>query len=372
MGQNKPIIKERESGIELLRIILMLQVIFLHVSNFGEFAAINRDWGGLHELVYWVNQTLCRCPVYVFMLISGYFSVTSKTTMSTVWKKAGSVYLPMIFYSLAITFVLGLTGIVNLGNDDIIKSFFPLTSGTWYFMSVYLLVFILSPVVNGALTKLSKRDFQILLAVLFVLFSVWQVISEVEPFDRFVRTTSIIETTKGRGLDGFLFMYIIGAYLRLHKPREEKIAWKYLFFYVGFAVLDIVFVYATKGVPVLENFAKIVNYNNAPVAIIQGVCLLLFFRTLTFKSKIINKISTHNLGVYMVHEHWMMRKVIWDKIFVATQSRAFYMSPVYMVKIYAIILIIYVSCWIIDFLRAKLFDLVKNISGKLSRKNKQA
>ncbi len=367
MNGNKPIVKERESGIELLRIILMLQVIFLHVSNFGEFASINRDWGGIHELVYWINQTLCRCPVYVFMLISGYFSVTSKTTMQTVWKKAGTIYLPMIFYSLVITLILGTTGLVPVTGTEIVKSFFPLTSGTWYFMSVYLLVFILSPVVNSALTKLSKKDFQILLAVLFVMFSIWQVISKIEPIDLVVRTTSIIETTKGRGLDGFLFMYIIGAYLRLHRPREEKVAWKYLFLYVGFAVIDIIIVYASRGVPVLENYAKVVNYNNAPIAIIQGVCLLLFFRTLRFKSKIINKISTHNLGVYMVHEHWLMRNLIWDKIFVATQSPAFYTSPIYMVKIYAIILVIYVSCWIIDFIRGTLFDGVKKIAHKFRK-----
>lgn len=364
MNQTKPIVKERESGIELLRIILMLQVIYLHVSNFGEFASINRDWGGMHELIYWIHQTLCRCPVYVFMLISGYFSVTSKTTMQTVWKKAGTVYLPMIFYSLVLTLVVGVAGLAEVRLGDIIKAFLPLTSRTWYFMTVYLLVLILSPVVNSALTRLSKKDFQILLGVLFFLFSLWQVASNVEPFSKVISVDSVIETTKGRGLDGFLFMYIIGAYLRLHTKREEKIAWKYLFLYVGLAVLDIVIVYATRGVPVLENYAKIVNYNNAPIAILQGVCLLLFFRTLRFKSKFINRISNHNLGVYMIHEHWLMRGVIWDKIFVATQNPVFYSSPFYLVKVYGIILIIYVSCWTIDFIRGCLFDTVKKLKKR--------
>lgn len=364
MKQSKPLVKERESGVELLRIILMLQVIFLHVSNFGEFASINKDWGGLHELVYWVMQTLCRCPVYVFMIISGYFSVTSKTTMQTVWKKAGTVYLPMIFYSLVLTLVIGATGLGEIGAYDIIRSFFPLTSRTWYFMTIYLLVLILSPVINSALIKLSKKDFQILLGVLFFMFSLWQVASSVEPFSKVISVDSVIETTKGRGLDGFLFMYIIGAYLRLHKEREEKIAWKYLFLYVGLAVLDIAVVYATRGVPVLENYAKIVNYNNAPIAVLQGVCLFLFFRTLRFKSRIINRISNHNLGVYMIHEHWLMRPVVWDKIFVATQNPVFYSSPFYLVKVYAIIFIIYVSCWVIDFARGYLFDTVKKLKKR--------
>ncbi len=361
MKNSKPVVKERESGIELLRIILMLQVIFLHVSNFGEFGSINRDWGGWHEIIYWINQTLCRCPVYVFMLISGYFSVTSKTTMSTVWKKAGNVYLPMIFYSLVLTLVLGVTGLADVSGYDIVKSFFPLTSRTWYFMSIYLLVLVLSPTVNLALNRLSKRDFQILLCVLFFLFSLWQVAANCPPFSKIISIDSVIETKKGRGLYGFLFMYIIGAYIRLHTKREEETAWKYLLLFVGFAFFDIILVYVLRDIPVLGNYLKVVNYNNAPIAILQGVCLLLFFRTLRFKSKIINRISNHNLGVYMVHEHWLMRGVIWDKIFVATQNPLFYTSPFYLLKIYGIILVIYVSCWTIDLLRGYLFEGVKRV-----------
>lgn len=364
MSGIKNVTKERESGIELLRIILMLQVIYLHISNFGEFGSINHNWGGWHELIYWINQTICRCPVYVFMIISGYFSVTSKSTMTTVWKKAGNVYLPMIFYSVILTLVLCISGLADFNGYNIVKSFFPVTARTWYFMTVYLLVLILSPAVNAALNRLSKRDFQILLCILFFLFSIWQVLANFEPFSKIISIDSVMETKKGRGLYGFLFMYIIGAYIRLNTEREEKIAWKYLAFFGGLAVFDIVMVYAFRDVPILENYVKVVNYNNAPVAILQGIMLFMFFRTLRFKSKIINRISNHNLGVYMIHEHWLMRTVIWDKIFVATQNPVFYSSPFYLFKVYGIILVIYVSCWTIDLLRGYIFKGIEKVFKK--------
>lgn len=364
MSNIKNVTKERESGIELLRIILMLQVIYLHISNFGEFGSINHAWGGWHELIYWINQTFCRCPVYVFMIISGYFSVTSQSTMTNVWKKAGKVYFPMIFYSIVLTLVLCISGVADFSGYNIIKSFFPVTSRTWYFMTVYLLVLVLSPAVNAALNRLSKRDFQILLCVLFFLFSIWQVLAYFEPFSKIISIDSVMETKKGRGLYGFLFMYIIGAYIRLHTKREEKTAWKYLAFFAGFAVFDIILVYVLRDVPVLGNYVKIVNYNNAPVAILQGVMLFMFFRTLRFKSKVINRISNHNLGVYMVHEHWLVRTVIWDKIFVATQNPIFYSSPFYLFKVYGIILVIYVSCWTIDLARGYIFEGIKKVFSK--------
>lgn len=368
MNNEKPVVKVRDSGVELLRIILMLQVIYLHVSNFGKFSAVNLDWGGAHELVYWIHQMLSRCPVYVFILISGYFSVTSKATMKTIWPKAKTIYSSALFYSLGITLLFLASGIADVDTGDIVKSFFPLTSRTWYFISVYLLVLVLSPVVNLALTSLSKRDYRILLAVLFFLFSIWQVVADVDPFNKIISVHSVIETTKGRGLDGFLFMYIIGGYIRLHVKQEEKPAWKYLALYFGFALLDVALVYILDGVPVLENYINIVNHNNAPVAILQGVCLLLFFRTVHFKSKFINKVSSHNLGVYMFHEHWLMRGVIWDKVFVATQSPVFYSSPLYLVKVYGIILIIYVVGILVDMFRALIFDGFGKLYKKIRKK----
>lgn len=367
MEKEKPVVKVRDSGVELLRIILMLQVIYLHVSAYGKFGSINLELGGLHALSYWVHQTLSRCPVYVFVLISGYFSVTSKATMKTIWPKAKTVYLSAIFYSLTITLLILVTGIANVGELDVIKSFFPLTSRTWYFISAYLLVFVLSPVINLALTKLSKEDYRILLIVLFFLFSIWQIAANVEPLKQVISVNSVIEATKGRGLYGFMFMYIIGGYVRLHVKPEEKPAWKYLALYVGLALLDIAIVYAVKGVPVLENYRKIVNFNNAPIAILQGVCLLLFFRTVHFKSKFINKVSSHNLGVYMIHEHWLMRGVLWNKIFAATQNPAFYASPFHLVKIYGIILVIYVVCIVIDMCRELIFNCIGKIYKKLAK-----
>ncbi len=357
MTNPKPIIKERESGIELLRIILMLQVIYLHVSNFGEFGSINNSLGGLNELTYRILQTLNRCPVYVFMIISGYFSVKSKSTMKNIWKKAGNIYSSMAFYSILLTAVLCLSGLAEANPYNVLKAFFPLTSRTWYFMTVYLLVLILSPVLNLALNKLEKNDFRILLVVLFVLFSLWQVVATINPI---ISVDSVIETTKGRGLYGFLFMYIVGAYIRLHTKEEEKTNWKYLIFFFALAIFDIILVYLLKDFPVLKSYLKIVNYNNAPVAVIQGIMLFMFFRTLRFRSGIINKISEHNLGVYMIHEHWLMRPVIWDKIFVTTQNPLFYSSPVFIPAIFGIILAIYISCWAIDLLRGFIFRAVKN------------
>ena len=363
--------KVRDSGIELLRIILMLQVIFLHISAFGKYSSISIEMGGIHEFLSWLQQTLSRCAVYVYMIISGYFSVTSTSTIKTTFSKVKTIYLSAIFYSLLITLVLWKTNLVNVEQYDIIKSFFPITSRTWYFISSYLLVLILSPVVNLALTRLSKNDYKILLAILFFLFSIWQIAANYEPINEIIGVNSVMEATKGRGLYGFLFMYIVGGYIRLHVKPSEKPQWKYLALYLGLAIFDVILIYAVDGAPVLGYYKKIFNYNNAPIAIIEGICLFMFFRSIHFKSKFINKVASHNLAVYMIHEHWLMRKVIWNKIFVATKNPAFYSSPIFLVKIYGIILIVYIACVLIDICREFIFKGIAKTYKAITKKEQK-
>ena len=72
----------RESGIELLRIILMLQVVFLHICDYGEYSVYPPDKGGVDCLVYWIMMFMSRTTVYVYIALTGYFSVSSKSNQS--------------------------------------------------------------------------------------------------------------------------------------------------------------------------------------------------------------------------------------------------------------------------------------------------
>ena len=71
--------KQRESNLELLRIIAMCGVIILHYNNplIGKAFELVKD----NTLNYWIIhflESLFICSVNLFMVISGYFMVTSK------------------------------------------------------------------------------------------------------------------------------------------------------------------------------------------------------------------------------------------------------------------------------------------------------
>ena len=348
--------KTRKSGIELLRIILMLQVIFLHVCTKGKYSSFARGHlGPRNELFYWCIWLMSRCPVYLYFIISGYFSVTSNKTLGDIKGKLTKTYTAMLFYSI----LLPLTGWIfrwwEMTPKVVAMMLFPNITRVWYFMTLYLIVLFLSPYLNSCLTKLSKKDYLALLAVLMVILSILPMLTRFEPFASVVNLEQIVSTDGGKSLYGMIFMYILGGYLRLHVKTHERAQIKYLIFFFILLGINVVSRYRVPG------YAKTAGTFDNCFIILQGVCLLLYFRDMQFQSKWINRIAALNLGVYMIHEHLQFRWIIWNDIFPVTQSKSFYMTWKYPFKILLICIAIFAGCAFIEQIRLWIFAGVRKI-----------
>lgn len=349
----KPI---RESGIELLRILMMLQVIFLHVcsSTHGGFTGLAEggDLGDGTLLFYRAMFYCSRCPVYVYIILTGYFSVTSNKTFSDVRPKLLKTYFPMLFYSIGIPFVGWAMGMWDLTSIQSIKAFFPFLCKTWYFMTLYLLVVALSPFLNKCLTNLKKKEYLWLLGILFFVFCIMTAISGIKPLSDVFSVDKVVSTQGGKGLYGFLFMYILGGFLRLHIPPFGGPKIRFLLAFFGLAAINIGLLYAYPP------YFKVITHNQNLFSVLQCVCLVLFFREVKFRSRVINYIAGSCLGVYMLHEHPIFRKFIWDSIFPMTQEVGFYSQWYFPLKIAAICVIIFVGCALIDQIRIYFFKAI--------------
>ena len=69
-----PTKKVRESGLELGRMIIMFQIVFLHVCTYGNYAGAAKADGGIHEVLFYLIWLMCRGPVLLLIMIMGYFS----------------------------------------------------------------------------------------------------------------------------------------------------------------------------------------------------------------------------------------------------------------------------------------------------------
>lgn len=278
--------KERDSNIELLRIICMLMVVALHILRYGPDtpdleATISKD----NLIAAFLNSFMC-CAVNVFVLISGFYGMKLKV------KGISSLYSSCALYG-------GLCYIVHLLVDDgsmsrygIVKhTIFTLSHPRW-FIGAYLSLYLLSPILNRAINSLSKRDFQKVLALLVIL-NVY--------FGWFWGGSF---NTDGYNYTHFVFLYFIGRYFRIYRPMWANSKLLTASLYLGCSlVLGISAIILATTPNVWSIYMLISHGYNNPIVIIEAVALLLLFSNLNFHNHFINWIASSTLAVYLIHEN---------------------------------------------------------------------
>ncbi|MCU7496690.1 MAG: acyltransferase [Ignavibacteria bacterium] len=344
--------KSRDNNIELLRIIAMLMIVAHHYMWHGgalkQCATYSIDW-----FFAWTVEALSVVAVNCYVLISSYFLVNSGFKL----KKLLRLWIQVLFYSLGAYFFLIAIGLEQLGAKKIITSSFPLLTNRYWFITVYVALYIFSPFLNILIHALSKKQMQNLVMILFALFCVWPTILPVQVS---------LDYTNGYSIIQFVFLYFIGAYLRLHWNHEIK-----KIYYIGTHVFIIVIMVASKTVLSSLGFdnisfgSKSVSYcffeYNSLTVVLSSVLLFLFFRGMTLKSTLLNKMTRSipalTLGVYLIHDHPYVRPVLYSKFL---QTYLFWNSPVFIPVAIGSILGVFIVCLCIDAVRKKIFTVLEN------------
>lgn len=362
--------KKRESGIELLRIILMIQIIFLHISEYGGYTKMAMAIGGETQYTYTAVWLLCRCPVPLLVILTGYFMVGKDYTWKQILPKWNRQHLVMWFYAIVITFgycylqqkgIFVCEEIGELTTEQRVMAFFPFFNRTWFFMTDYLLLLFLVPYLNRCLNGLNRRDYGILVFVLFLVFTVWTSLTKIEPVNMVVSLKKIVSNESGKSLYMFVFLYALGGYVRQYVKNNAIIGMISFLVFLALWRLNIYLVYYVEWyLPIWKN-------SDNPIVILQCICLLLAFSNLHFSSNVVNWISKNNMGVYLIHEHYIIRGIIWSSLpFLTTEE--FYENDVKAVaSIIGICIGIYIICNLIDFVCEKLVEGIEALAGAIAR-----
>ena len=352
------ITKKRDSGVEVLRIIAIMMVIGLHAFKFGNYYEQAEAVGGFVRISSIGIRVLLIPAVDIFLLITGYFMVKMRFDIKKAYKRVFRIYTVVLFYSIALSLLSLMLGpefyTIN-GNKDsisiiIARMLLPVMSQTWYFLSHYIVMCLLAPFVNIILQNIKKKDYHVLLTVTTFLMSIWFMMAHVKFFDKVVSIAFFSDIQRGMSVFSFLYLYIIGGYIRLHIPKKEKPNPKYLLFALCFFVIDgLLFTVLEK---MLELDEMVLRYSN-PCVIFMAVMLLMFFKDLHFHSKIINTLASTTIGVYAIHEFRYVREWLWNMFdFRKVDCSNMFLNVVYIISI---MVMVFGVCAIIDLLRQKLF-----------------
>lgn len=283
----------RQSGIELLRIYAIMSVIVLHYFNAGIGGGTNYLHGTLSVFTGRMFLTLTFCAVDLFIMISGYFlSTNNKRSLSkTVFLIFEAAVLRTAFYIInaftshspeKITVAGILTNIVSLG----------------YFIVFYSIIYLISPLINIGFNRLDKKNCQKAVITLFIIFSVISsilaILNSYEVFGNDWNKNSTVTNSgsfEGYTIVNFFLCYIIGGYIRHWHSQKIKASKLLLYFSIN-TVLLLAWSYF--------DWLSAFTYDN-PFVIFEAALLILLFKDMKFKSKLINELATSGFTCYLVH-----------------------------------------------------------------------
>ncbi|MGL5919926.1 MAG: acyltransferase family protein [Bacteroidales bacterium] len=278
---------DRNSNVELLRIVAMFFIIFHHLIVHGL---------GLKSLAtstYLSNQTFPFLPFLlnsfliigpnIFLLITGYFSI--KNGLLQLYK----IY-KIAFYCGIVVLLSDFIFSENYSLKQILLSLFPLAHGGWYVLNFTFLL-LLSDLLNSgwrSFNNAQKRNLVVFLLIISCYYGfIWR-------------------NDSGYSFMQMLTMYFIGRYLHdidvLHKIKNPL----FVYFLFSFSV----FIGAFSLFHLKQSLSwHFFSYSN-PLIILSSISFFLFFLKLNFSNRYINKIALSVFSIYLIHDSVYFRNLI--------------------------------------------------------------
>lgn len=322
------IVKQRDSNLELLRIVAMSMIVIYHIFVHG----ISPVYVGSHSiLTVWYVPFIFG--VNLFILISGYYGIRLS------WKSFLSLMWIIVFYKLFHLIVdTTCLGIHHAWWEWIAKPLSGPVSGGGWFVDIYILLMLVSPMLNKLLSGCCNGDLLKYSGIVLLLDMGYGFILN-KHFDSY-----------GYSLIHFVCLYIIGYGLKSYQNVGVKDSWKGYIFVVGCLLLvNLLF-------PDNYWIAKLSNSYASPFIVLGAIFLFLAFaRTNITHHPSINFVAASMFPVYLIHEGGNVSK--WYYVTVEEWWTTFNI-PTFVLYTAGFIIALFVLTIAVDQLRKKCWSLI--------------
>lgn len=331
MERTIPILKkERNSNLELYRIITMLLIVAHHyVVNSGLLQIMQNSETTNNSIFLYIFGMWGKTGINCFMLITGYFMCKSNITI----RKFLKLLLEVEFYKIIIYFIFIITGYEAFTLKGCIKSLLPITSVFSGFTSCFLLFFLCIPFLNILIQNLTKEMHKKLIYLSLGIYTILYTLPGIYVSYNYVTW--------------FCVLYFIASYIRIHDfcPKISTVQW-------GWFSLISVFL-SISSVLLLINTSHtfwLVSDSNAIFAVTTSVCSFMYFKGVNLKqSKLINLIGGSTFGVLLIHANSdTMRQWLWKD---TLNNVSYFNSETLIFHAIASVIIIFAICIVIDRIR---------------------
>lgn len=301
--------KERESGIELYKVIAIFLIVLSHViqtltePNYvlgigeGTFINIATATTDLNILLLALFRICGALGNNMFFICSVWFLVNSKK-MSL--KKVVHMILDVWIINMIVLIALRSIG-VQLQISDTVKTFFPTTFANNWYITCYLLFYMIHPFLNRMIEQLSINEHLALTSFLFVIYFIIPVLP-LEEINLFFANEFVI----------FLATYVIVSFIKIYKNEwTEKLKTNKCILFVS-VISYIVLILCVDFLGLRTNYFlnRLVrwNMNNSLFMFLIAFSSFNIMKKKEFINRTINYLSSLSLLVYIFHENLAFRR----------------------------------------------------------------
>ncbi len=296
--------KQRLSNMEALRLVAMFMVIVLHYLDKGNLLTSTAEPFHITSYMAWLIEAFAIVAVNVYVLITGYFMCKSTFKIS----RFVEIICQVMWYSVLIPVVLLLLGIVDytsLNTYDVLQFVFPIHMKQYWFVTGYVILLLFVPIINLAMAHMDKKQFLTVTCLLTVF----------ETLPKSVLPFKFTMDEAGNNVLWMICLYLIGAYIRMYGipffSNKKKSFFTYVIaascIFLSLLVMRMVY-FKIDAFGDNLNFAY--HYNHI-LCLIASVGLFYTFLHWNIPqgkiSKVITKVSPYTFGVYLLHEHILVR-----------------------------------------------------------------
>jgi len=334
-----PSANRREGNIELLRIVCMLLIMAHHMvyhsSAMQTPQPVNRV---IARVLFAGGMTGVNC----FVMITGYFLAPFRA------KRLLSILLETLLYSVGITLILYLTGLKRDITWETLKNAALVVSRSpYWFVVMYLGLTAVLPLLQPGVKALSRNAHRWVLAAGTAYLCLVPTFTFQDPSSQFFHQ-----------ITWFYYLYALGAYFKKFPSRGDG----WLPVHGGLFLLMVAFIAASTlwGDQHTELFQRVgsrqnffADKNTLP-QLVCSVALFRFFAGLRVRaSKPLLFLSSASFGVYLIHDHNLLRAFLWrdwGRVWQSAQGDGFFLTALLLPAG------LYLACAGIDWLRRRYLE----------------
>ena len=331
--------QRRLLNIEILRVVAMFLIVTGHYwYNVVKTEPLRNSYALSQLGEYLASQTLfsfSTIGVNCFVMISGYFLILSKRFR---YQGLLLIALQTVFYSLAVCgLFLAVPALPSPVLSDWAQALEIFPVHHHWFILKYMALMMVAPFLAVLVERLTQRQYLLLLLILFALLFEYP-----------------LGTVLGGGmsLSWFVFLFLFGGYLRLYPlPINLKQA-------VGLSVLILIGIVALHAVPAFLHGApyELKFDGNHSVTFFLSALVFICFSRMNAGGRVptlAGRLAPYMLGVYLLHEHWMVRPWLWKEAVPSVFGSYGVLESL------CVALVVFAVCVVADRLRSRLFRLCR-------------